>query len=41
VAAQAEPPVNGKLRQLLSSALWLAPQRALGTKAWASRSSPT
>jgi hypothetical protein len=27
VAAQAEPPVNGKLRQLLSSALWFAEPR--------------
>ena len=30
VAAQAEPPVNGKLRQLLSTALWQTPARAAG-----------
>jgi energy-coupling factor transporter ATP-binding protein EcfA2 len=33
VAAQAEPPVNGKLRQLLTTALWAAPPRGADDEA--------
>ncbi len=35
VAAQAEPPVNGKLRQLLSTALWQGAPRAAADRALA------